>query len=152
MPPLINTASEVGHISLAPARDAIDKGSSYSSLILFPNNDEKYHFTISPGQMAVLTGYNLDEAGIDIYKILINSGTDQVGGGPCCEPSKKATPARVALRSKICAWKLVDCSPIVVIKIPGIYEVMPEDPNSEATVTLDRYPLQDVNNEINSST
>ncbi len=104
-----------------------------------PNNDSSL-ISVQPGNMVVVTAYGGSGAALaNIYKVLLAEPIQTKVVNTCgLEPMRVETT--ILADARVCDYDLVECHPMVVLDVPGVYRVGVFDP--DITVTAVSHPLQ----------
>lgn len=109
--------------------------------IVYPqlNNDISL-ISVQPGNMVVVTAYGGSEARLaNIYKVLLAEPIQTKVVNTCgLEPMRVET--NILSDARVCEYDMVECKPMVVLNIPGVYRVGIMD--SDITVTAVSHPLR----------
>lgn len=112
-----------------------------SERVVYPHNKEQF-LVVKHGEMMVLTAYGLVDQSALVKKVLLSNSVPELGTGGC-NPIITSAQSTVLNRVEVPCYELGPCSPLVVIDIPGVYAVAPEeDPRGEVVITAMSYKLQ----------
>lgn len=151
----VHITTGLTHVPTKPAvsNTFTSRVSQYNDLtpsepILFPSEDPKI-IVLEPNRMAILTAYKLQPGvEIPIYKVLRSNGipasTSGVPSNTCCVSVSMGNTVRLESVPIPC-WKLSSASPVFVIKTPGSYEIETSFLPPDVVVTMEVFPIQEVN-------
>lgn len=107
--------------------------------VVYPSHKDQ-HIHVAPDQMVVITAYSIVSS-VYVRKLLISSGVPETGTVGCCNKSSSVA-SQVLNRVTIPQYTMCRDVPMVVISIPGLYEISPSTPNDDLVVTATHYSLQ----------
>lgn len=108
---------------------------------VFPStNNEQALISVQPGYMVVVTAYGGSQLNLaNVHKVLLAEPITNKVINPCgLEPIKVETV--VLGEAKICSLSMVECDPVRVLDIPGVYRIGILD--QDIIVTAVAHPLQ----------
>lgn len=103
-------------------------------------NDDRALISVQPGNMVVVTAYGGELAVLaNVYKVLLAEPVQTKVVNTCgLEPMRVETT--ILADARVCDYDLVECRPMVVLDVPGVYRVAVLDP--DITVTAVSHPIQ----------
>ena len=111
-----------------------------SERVVYPRTKEQF-LVVKAGEMLVLTAYGLADDKAIVKKVLLSNGIPDLATGSC-NPIITSAQSTVLNRVDVPCFTLTADDPIVVIDIPGVYSVAPEDTAADVVVTAVSHPLQ----------
>lgn len=132
---LLDTGTLVNNVT--PNGVTIDN--TPSERVVYPQPNQTY-IAVHAGKMVVLTGYGLSNTTVKVEKVLLSNGFPELSKGGC--DAEIVTVESTVLNSvAIPCYELTADTPLKVLDIPGLYRVVPDDPEGLITVTAVEYPL-----------
>ena len=111
-----------------------------SERVVYPRTKEQF-LVVKTGEMLVLTAYGLVADKATVKKVLLSNGIPELATGSY-NPIITSAQSTVLNRVDVPCFTLTADDPIVVIDIPGVYSVAPEDTAADVVVTAVSHPLQ----------
>ena len=107
---------------------------------VYPSNDGQALLSVQPGYMVVVTAYGGSQANLaNVHKVLLAEPITSAAVHPCgLSPVKVETI--ILGEAQICALSMVECDPVRVLDIPGVYRIGILD--QDIIVTAVAHPLQ----------
>lgn len=109
--------------------------------IVYPQvNNDSALISVQPGNMVVVTAYGGSEARLaSMYKVLLAEPVQTKVVNTCgLEPMRVETT--ILADARVCDYDMVECKPMVVLDIPGVYSIGVIDP--DIMVTAVSHPIQ----------
>lgn len=135
---------DTGILDLAGADVGIAEGTRtrmpLESTVYPQVNNDSALISVQPGNMVVVTAYGGSEARLaNMYKVLLAEPVQTKVVNTCgLEPMRVETT--ILADAKVCDYDIVECKPMVVLDIPGVYRIGVIDP--DITVTAVSHPIQ----------
>lgn len=112
-----------------------------SERVVHPHTKEQF-LLVKPGEMMVLTAYGLEDKSAIVKKVLLSNSVPELSTGGA-NPIITSAQSTVLNRVAVPFYEMRNSNPLVVIDIPGVYSVAPEeDTRGEVVITAMAYKLQ----------